>query len=100
MNDRDREMLRDEFLEHARSRPELLEEPIAQYWKFLRAERGMNGPLLYISRPGRTVIHIKNVSLADRRWILIPETDPRRVGRVYELSVDVHVGCTRGDDAG
>ena len=86
MNEAEQEVLREEFLEYARAQNALAEEGIVQYYKFLRG--GMKQPLLYISRPGRNVVHIKNAVVVDPRWSLIEAGDPKKVGRVHEIRIE------------
>jgi hypothetical protein len=86
MDEAEQEALRAEFLAYARAQNALVEEGIVQYYKFLRG--GMKQPLLYISRPGRNVVHIKNAEVDDPRWILIERGDPKKVGRVHEIRIE------------
>lgn len=47
----------------------------------------MKHPLLYISKPGRNVVHLKNFEVSDPRWTLIEQGDPKKVGRLFEIRI-------------
>lgn len=87
MNETEMEAVRDEFLGYAREHAGLVEDEIVQYWKFLRKGGSMKKPLLYISKPGRNVVHLKNFEVIDPRWTLIEAGDPKKVGRLYEIRI-------------
>ena len=83
-----REEMRREFLDAARRHPNLEERDTAQYWTFVRRGRDQKGPFLVISKPGRTVVHIKNVQPAHDRWTFITASDPKKVGATWEIRME------------
>jgi hypothetical protein len=95
MDDTEMEIVRGEFLEYARKHASLVEDEIVQYWKFLRSGGSMKTPLLYISKPGRNVVHLKNFEVNDPRWTLIEAGDPKKVGRLYEIRIQGSVEDVR-----
>lgn len=86
-----RESLRDEFLAHARASRQLAERDTVQHWVFFRRGRDRyKGPLLVISKPGRTVVHVKHVAgrPAHSRWRHIGGSDPTHVGPAFEIRIE------------